>query len=47
MKRDLTITLLIVFIYLAIIGGTIVWTVSVWKECRAAHSWSYCVKVMA
>lgn len=32
---------------LAIIGGIIWWNVSIWNECRAEHSWGYCMRLIS
>ena len=31
---------------LLLIGGAVWWEVSLWNECRATHSWFYCVRVL-
>jgi hypothetical protein len=34
-------------IVLAIFGGVIAWNVSIWRECRADHSWGYCMLLIS
>jgi hypothetical protein len=46
MKRNLTI-FGAVAIVLAIVAGAIAWNVSLWRECRTDHSWSYCMRVLS
>lgn len=35
-----------VFALIAIIGLGVAFEVSVWRECRADHSWLYCIRVL-
>jgi hypothetical protein len=30
-----------------IFGSVIAFNVSIWKECRADHSWSYCFRLVS
>lgn len=36
-----------VCIVIAIFASVISWNLSLWKECRSDHSWSYCMRVLS
>lgn len=40
------ITLLIIFVVIALIAGAIYAEVSFWNECRESHSWLYCFRIL-
>lgn len=45
MKRNAPV--LACFAVLAVIVGLVIWLqVSLWRECRADHSWFYCMRVL-
>jgi hypothetical protein len=44
--RELVGPLLIVGCTLAVLVGIVSCEVSLWRECRADHSWFYCARVL-
>lgn len=36
-----------ILVFLLFIGGVIAWNVSIWRECRAEHSWGYCMRLIS
>lgn len=45
LRRHLAIVILVV-LGLVMLAGVIAWSVAIWAECRAVHSWLYCLRVV-
>lgn len=47
MKSDTVKLVCCVLIFLLLVAAVVAWNVAIWSECRADHSWMYCVRLVS